>query len=61
MKYFLTLSLLRKVGVREDGSHFAIGELLDEIFDVDIGSGEQEQEDDDDDDNPDNEHPFNVT
>ena len=43
-----------KVGVNQDGSHFAIGELLDEIFDVDIGSGEEE-------DDQESEKPVNVT
>merc|ERR1719445_1165170 len=45
---------LKKVGVNEDGSHFAIGELLDEIFDFE-GSGEEEN------DNQDSEKPVNVT
>ena len=39
--------ILLKVGVNKDGSHFAIGELLDEIFDVDMGSGEEEEDDQD--------------
>ena len=47
--------ILSKVGVNKDGSHFAIGELLDEIFDVDMGSGEEE------DDDQDSEKPVNVT
>ena len=48
--------ILWKVGVNEDGSHFAIGELLDEIFDVDLGSGEEE-----DDDDQETQKPVNVT
>ena len=47
--------ILLKVGVNKDGSHFAIGELLDEIFDVDMGSGEEEEDDQD------SEKPVNVT
>ena len=46
--------ILHKVGVNEDGSHFAIGELLDEIFDFE-GSGEEENDDQD------SEKPVNVT
>ena len=49
--------ILCKVGVNEDGSHFAIGELLDEIFDVDLGSGEEEEDGDD----HDTQKPVNVT
>ena len=46
--------IFHKVGVNEDGSHFAIGELLDEIFDFE-GSGEEEDNDQD------SEKPVNVT
>ena len=46
--------ILHKVGVNEDGSHFAIGELLDEIFDFE-GSGEEDNDDQD------SEKPVNVT